>query len=354
MRLLPALLVLAACGGADSGKADGACDIIVEETVPTLNALDAYYRADIEFQLSDEDPTAQIETNIAGHQETSEDGKTVKWVLDAPLDPGASYSASLSYCGGEAALDFTTSGYGNALGTDLTGRTYRLDLGEARIVEPAAVGDLLGSYLTVDILATVVSYDDSAIKMIGGLATEGSCAGAGCTQDYCNPTIDFPSADFSQSPFFEIGPDDTTIEVAGYSVTIGDLFIAGTFAEDGSSFGGGELAGAIDTRPLDSLVGDDTGAEGAICDLVVSFGVTCEACPADGEPYCLTLVADQIQADEVAGLTLDALTGNNCTTEEWAADTGNAGTLACESWTSTSVPRDDAGVVDESQMVCEE
>jgi hypothetical protein len=353
MRLIPALLILAACSGGDSGAKPGACDVIIEETVPTSGALDAYYRADIEFQLSDEDPTASIETNITGHQETSEDGRTVKWVLDAPLDSGASYSATLSYCGGEAALDFTTSAYGEALTSDLTGRTFRLDLGDARIVEPAAVGDLLGSYLTVDILATVLSYD-SEIKMIGGLATEGSCAGAGCTQDYCNPTIDFPPAAFDESPFFEIGPDDTTIEVAGYSVTIGDLYIAGTFAPDGTSFGGGQLAGSIDTRPLDSLVSDDTGSSGAICDLVVSFGVTCEPCPADGEPFCLSLVADQIQADEVAGVTLDALSGNNCTTEDWEADTGNAGTDACASWTSSTVPRDDAGAVDASQMICEE
>ena len=42
------------------------------------------------------------------------------------------------------------------------------------------------------------------------------------------------------------------------------------------------------------------------------FGAECEACPADGEPYCLTLVADQILAEQVDGVTLLEVGQGDC------------------------------------------
>lgn len=325
-------LVLMGCPGGDekdSGdtagdldtSADG-CEIEVEETVPAPDAVDAYYRGTIEFRLDDPDPTAEIETDIPGVQSTNEAGDVIYWTPSEPLAPSTSYSATLHYCGGDAEINFTTS----ALGTELTdaqtlvGRTYVLDLQNARIVEPDGIGSVLTSYLTQDILVGVETVSDTKIQMVGAIGAEDASPPR---QEFCDPTIPFPEADFDESPFFVIGPEDTTLSVAGYSITIGELEISGTFAADASYFGGGTLSGTIDTRPLDGLV-SDTGEPGAVCALATNFGAECEPCPNDGEAYCLTLVADQIVAEEISGTTLQQVEGNNCT--------------GCETWTQDTVP----------------
>lgn len=308
------LLALAACGtkttdsdnggdnggdnGADNGGNGSDCGVTVT-TSPSNGSTNAYYRGDIEFILSAADATATITTDIPGSQTTSSDGKRVIWQLSAPLSPNTQYSASLSYCGGTIDLAFTTSGIGAAVSPadQLVGKTYALDLAAANIVEPPGIGAVLSSYLTTQVLIGIDSVSGSDIQMLGALAIEDSNPP---TQDMCSPSIDFPSADFSGNPFFSIGPQDTTFSIAGYDIEIQSLNITGSFEATGDYIDGATLEGTIDTRPLAPLL-DDTGNEGAICDLAVNFGAACEACPSDGGMFCLTLVANQIYADGVPG-----------------------------------------------------
>lgn len=315
------LIALVGCSGGsddtasnDNGGNGGSCDVSVKSTVPVANSVDAYYRANVEFELSDPDSTAMITTDIPGHQELGVDGVTVKWVLDAPLSPSTSYSATLDYCGGSVSLDFTTSALGTAISEpgSLVGNSYVLALSEARITEPAGIGSVLSGYLNTDILLGISGVTDTQLDIIGALGKTDANGNPvePSAQDYCDPTIAFPPADFT-NPYFQVGPQTTTISVAGYDVAIGDLQITGTIAEDGTYFDGGTLSGTIDTRPLAPLV-DDSGDPNAICALAVNFGAECQPCPADGEPYCLTLVADQILAEQVDGLTLIPVGGNNC------------------------------------------
>lgn len=286
------------------------CDVQIDETIPVTGAIDADYRSSIEFHLSDPDPTATASSSVAGQSWRNADNDVVYFTPDAPLSPSTPYTVDLTYCGGTASISFTTSALGTSIsdpeGT-LKDKTYELLLSDARIVEPDGIGSVLSSYLTQAILVGVVSVD-TEIQMMGAIGVEDATP---AMQDYCDPTIPFPSADFSEQPFFQIGPETTTLSVAGYNITIEDLAISGTFASDGTYFGGGELSGTIDTRPLDPLL-SETGEEGAICDLAVSFGAACEACPSDGELFCLTLVADQIQANVVNGVTLAEVVGNDC------------------------------------------
>ncbi len=312
------LLFLIGCPAEDktadgeTGDTDGpSCEVIVDSTIPSSGAVDADYRAAIEFHLSDPDPTAiATSTGISGTSTLADDNETVIFTPDAPLSASTSYTVTLDYCGGTVDLAFTTSEVGGPLNdaNALVGKTYALALGDARIVEPDGIGSVLSSYLTQDILIGVDTVSATEVQMIGAIGKEDASPPA---QDWCDPTIDFPVADFSEQPYFQIGPQNTTLSVAGYSIEIGNLEITGTFAPDGTYFAGGTLSGTIDTRPLAPLL-DDSGDEGAICDLAVSFGATCTACPADGEPYCLTLVADQITAEEVSGLTLVEVVGNDC------------------------------------------
>ncbi|MSP54789.1 MAG: hypothetical protein EXR69_04160 [Myxococcales bacterium] len=312
------LIALVACGDKaddtggtdDTGGNGGGCGISVDSTTPAPNATDAYYRANIEFVLSDPDSTAAVTTTIPGHQETSVDGLTVIWVPDDALDPATAYSVTLDYCGGSVVLDFTTSDLGTSMSdpSALLGKTYVLTLGDARIVEPAGIGSVLSSYLTTDILLGVSAVSDTTLDIVGAVAVDGVSPSV---QDFCTETIDFPTADFADEPFFTVGPQTTTLDVAGYEIEIGDLNITGTFAADGSYFDGGTLSGTIDTRPLAPLV-DDSGNEGAICDLAVNFGAECEACSSDGQPYCLTLVADRILAEQLPDTELREVGTSDC------------------------------------------
>jgi hypothetical protein len=312
--LLPFLLTACPADKADDTAGTDTdpegCDVEIDETIPTSGAIDADYRASVEFHLSDPDPTATATSSVAGTSWRNADNDIVYFTPDAALAPSTPYTVSLTYCAGTADLAFSTSSLGTSIsdpeGT-LKDKTFELLLGDARIVEPDGIGSVLSSYLTQAILVGVVSVDTD-IQMMGAIGKEDVSPAA---QDYCDPTIPFPSADFSQQPFFQIGPETTTLAVAGYEITIEDLAISGTFAADGSYFGGGELSGTIDTRPLAPLL-DDSGDEGAICELAVSFGAACENCPSDGQPFCLTLVADQIQADVVSGVVLAEVIGNDC------------------------------------------
>lgn len=309
---LPVLALVgcdAATDSADTGEEE--CGVTVT-TFPTLGSVDAYYRGAIEFKLSKADTTAEIETSIPGTQSTSADGLTVYWTPSAPLEPSTPYSATLHYCGGDIVLEFTTSSLGTSIADDslLEGRTFNLALADARIVEPPGIGTLLSSELdgvTIYVGVTELT-DDSKLKMLGALGREGA---ATPTQEYCDPSIDFPVADFANSPHFVIGGEGSTdISVAGVTVTIDNLEIAGDFASDLSFFGGGTLKGTIDTRPLDIEFGE--GEEGFICNTASALGVVCQPCSSDQQPFCLSLVADSLTAEYVAGLELVEILGNDC------------------------------------------
>ena len=104
------------------------------------------------------------------------------------------------------------------------------------------------------------------------------------------------------------------LEVEGFSVVIDDLQLSGAFAADGTSVQGVTLAGKIDTRPLVELVSPG-GADDAVCVLVSTFGVACEACSDGSGDYCLTVYVDNMVAPEQAGLTIQPRTA-----EDVAAD----------------------------------
>lgn len=345
LTLVPFAL-LAACTGddgiKDSGAVDAGCDVVVT-TYPTSGSTTAYYRGAVEFDLSDADETATITSDtIVGTVSHNDD--FTKWTLtpSSALTPSTTYDAKLTYCGGEIPITFTTSELGTSMAdpATLTGRTYELALGDARIVEPENVGELLKQYLDVSILVGVDAYvpDTAKLEMLGALGKEGA---EPADQDFCNPSIEFPDADFSAQPHFVIGSSGVTpITVAGITVEIGDLEISGDFAPDGSYFGGGVLSGTIDTRPLVTLIGDDA-EEDEICTLAAGLGIVCEAC-SDGAEFCLSLLADSMVATEVPGLTLQFMEGNNCTT---TGDTD--GVMDCESWTAATLPEPE-------MMTCEE
>ncbi len=302
-------LGVTACGDKDEETGDSTvaeCGNTIDETVPENGATDAYWRSDIEFILDDPDESSpsivlmQGETEVAGSSWTNEDMDVVYFTPDAPLAPSTAYTATLSYCTGDAPIEFTTSDLGTPLAADIMSKTYVIDLASARFVEPAGVGELIGEFVTMNVLVGVAAIDGSAITMMGALSVEG-----GTDQDFCTPTFDL-SADFTETPFFVIAADSIELSVAGYTIPLQDFEVSGTFAADGSYFGGGVLAGMVDARDIVDMIDEVDSYEDA-CNLTASFGAPCIACD-DGVEACLALRADQILAEENPGQVLEEVT----------------------------------------------
>ena len=263
---------------------------------------------------------------MTGTSSLNGDEDVVYFTPDSPLSPNTDYTFTVSYCRGEAPVSFRTNDLGTAIAdpSALQGKVYSLNLQDGRVVIPEGVGSVLEQYLEVSILFEVASADANNLSMFGALAGEDDPT----QQDYCNQTLDFPDASFADAPFFGIGPADTTITVAGYSVTIDELEITGTFASDGSYWGGGVLAGSVDTRALKSLVGDDA-EDSAVCDLVAGFGVSCVACGDGSGEFCLEIKAVDLGGELIDGGDIEVIGFEDCHTScaDTCADTDGDGTF---------------------------
>jgi hypothetical protein len=316
-----ALAVLGSLGGCGKDKDDSqvpSCSTVLSSTVPAAGSNDAYYRAAIEAEFDDSDATATIAlqdasgADVAGLVDRNDDDTTAYFTPDAPLTPGASYTAEISWCGGEEteSVDFTTSSLGDPLEdpSAVEGRTYLVNLRDARFAEPAGVGPLLALKIRQSVLLSVTSVDATSLTMIGALT-----AANGSTQDFCLPTIDFPQpADFTEPPYWEVQADETTLTVAGNDVAIQDLVISGTFSTDGTTFGGGVLGGTIDTALLGVILGQDD--PNYVCDLAEDFGDECSKCPGGGNT-CLGLLLDQLVGDSAATVTVRPIDQRDCDAE---------------------------------------
>ena len=290
----------------DTAVVDEGCGVEIDETYPALNAADVYYLSNLSVELSDPDETASLTltdgsgAEVAG--EVTVDDDTLTFAPSAALAPSTSYNLNVSYCGSEepAVIPFTTSALGSALdggNESIVGKTYALDISSGSFVEPAGVGDLIGGLLENKILIGVTSVENDQMSIRGAISD-----GSTTDQDMCTETLEeFPSADFSTSPYFEIPKEDVTLSVAGFTATIYGLEVTGTFAADATYFGGGTLQGELDARQILPLLGDaglDAETPEEVCGLLLGFGVQCVECISDSEPLCVRLVVERLVADE--------------------------------------------------------
>lgn len=325
MAAVIALTALVACkdGGETGDTGPAPCTNSVTP-YPADGETQAYFRTTVEAKLQVADATATLAlADAAGTAVAGTSTVTANKVVFAPtasLSPETVYNATLTYECGVVEWSFTTSEVGAAVTGDVAGEVYALDLASGRFVHPEGVGDLIGQFLTTQVLVTVSAQDTTAntIDMLGAIAVDGETP---IVQDMCTETIPFPTADFSGNPFWEIDGSGTTtmINVAGYSVGIDDLQLSGAFAPDASYIAGARLAGSLDTYPLATIV-DATCIDGssdypacleAVCDLAAVIG-GCEACGDGSGNHCLSLDVDNISAEGVGGTLVERTVPDLC------------------------------------------
>jgi hypothetical protein len=307
-----AAALLVACGG-DKGNTSetgtvtdtntNTCtnSVVTTATFPQPGATDVYYKSDVRFTLEANDATASITVTDGGgatvNGTSTVDGVVVSWTGD-DFAPGGSYTATLTYACGTEVSSFTVGDTGEPLTTpaDLIGSVYALDLASGQWVKPAGVGPLLSSQLgDTQIFVSPTDVTDTQITMLGGI-------GSGGVQDLCTPTLPFPPADFN-NPYFELTSPLLPLIIGGFEIDIANLTLSGAFAPDASRIQGATLAGKIDTRPLGTAFDLGT-APDAVCQLVASFGVSCEDCDDGTGAYCLSVYIDNVSAALQAGTSL--------------------------------------------------
>ncbi len=273
----------------DTACGHGTCtnSMVSGSEFPTLGTPDAYYRTSFEARLNDFEAGASLTVATGGQLvpgTSSVDGKRVIFAPTAPLQPATTYEVSLDFSCANPRWQVTTSDVGAPVAADgLVGNTYSLELTSGRFVEPEGIGPLLQEYLTDAVLLDVLATDGGSIELAGAIEGEdGSCV----------RSIDFPTADFGDNPYFQVGPETTTLAFEGVDIEVDDLLVSGAFSPDGSAIEGAQLRGTIDTRPLVPLLNEE-GAEDEICNLAATIGVSCKPCP-DGGVFCLDLHVDSI------------------------------------------------------------
>jgi hypothetical protein len=104
------------------------------------------------------------------------------------------------------------------------------------------------------------------------------------------------------------------ITMMGVTLTVGSMYINGTFEADGGAMDSVGLSGSLDMREvgpalsgLGSSLPIDLSDPDTACDTLGLLGISCVECPSDGSRYCLILELADIEA-LTTGATIEVLT----------------------------------------------
>jgi hypothetical protein len=304
----PALLDTGWFETADTG---GGADCIhkIVDWVPEDGTQGVYWRDKPVVYTSTDVPHAYqawLETTDGIRLETEMlwDGLSFKLQWDGQLEASTDYVLGLQDCNETRYSTFRTSPLGAPFTIDpseLSGRTFLLDLLGAEWVEPPQLAGLMQQYFTTPILLGVKFADDTRIDLLGapGLTDDLGIV----SQDKSASTWDFPITDFTTAPYLETTVDRIVLKYADTEIPVEDFLLEATFGPDGTTLGGGVLSGLGDSRNLHELLPTDNGDQNMLCELAAGLGVSCVPC-ADGQPYCLNLVARNLEGTLLPNLVL--------------------------------------------------
>ena len=292
-------------GGGTGGGTGEDCETEIAPRSPSAGQGNVYHREPLVLDLingtGSETLTVEEASGTPVSGATTNDGETLTFTPDLPLTPSTTYDVAVRLCAsGHAGYDFTTSELGTPTsGCSVTGGTYIVDLNSSRFVQPAGVAELLIAQIEDDFLFSATSQTSSRIEWTSGV-------GQGGTQDECVETTTWPQASWSD-PYFHLGPQDTALSLMGLELVIDDMAFSATVLRDCSGYAGGVLTGDMDARVVAPLTEDVLGIPDPdeFCATMTGFGVTCESCGSDGQPYCIAIEVRDISADVMTGAIED-------------------------------------------------
>ncbi len=192
-------------------------------------------------------------------------------------------------CGDEAEED--------AVGPESWGeQTFRMQISAASWTQPPGWGAEIGDFVPQFVFSTGALAADSLEVTIATTDATGA-------QQPCNPTVSVTTATTS-FPSSQLGPFDFPLYLKHIRE---DVAVIGTVRSmtltnvlPGGAAKAGELTGVLDFREIYPMftVLMPPSPENA-CNALTDTGVTCEACPQDGEPFCVSIKA--VRLDAIAG-----------------------------------------------------
>ena len=164
------------------------------------------------------------------------------------------------------------------------GTHYFLSLSTGTWTEPPGVGALMSTFFEAYWLLGI-DFDGVDVRAQLGLA---EVSGG---QDFCVTTPDALVAPFTGPPSILLsrdGPGDFS-EGADLPTVPNEMVL--NLSTDGT-LASVDMGFLLDMR-LTSFA-DEAGLEPDVCSLLPGFGIECEACPVDGEAYCLVIRIEDI------------------------------------------------------------
>jgi hypothetical protein len=214
-----------------------------------------------------------------------------QWFRLALMAPLFSFATA---CGGDE---------GNEVGApSFAGKTYLLNVPATSWTDGRG-GDI-GPYVPQFVMTIEGREGDYNVLM--GAARDGK-------QEMCNPTTEVSVASDSY-PGFVLGPTDFPLYIRhqdqpiAVESTIYELTIRDTLPEGNATTDEGELTGVMDFRevyPLFTQILPEPTPERVCYTLIEADVGECEACPSDGEEFCLTVKAIYLGAQEASSFTIE-------------------------------------------------
>jgi len=180
-------------------------------------------------------------------------------------------------------------------------QTFRMQIAAASWTQPPGWGAEIGDFVPEFVFSTGALAADSLEVTIATADATGA-------QQPCNPTATVTAAT-SSFPSSVLGPIDFPLYLKHIRE---DVAVIGTVRSmtltnvlPGGAAKAGELTGVLDFREIYPMftVLMPPSPENA-CNALTDTGVTCEACPQDGEPFCVSIKAVRLDALAGAPMTL--------------------------------------------------
>ena len=298
-RLLFSILVLlCSCSSEVEPVVPDSCSVVVQSTWPDNGSTTAHYRQHVEFHLSAPVDQATVGSDIAGFQWVSDDGLTIGFTPDTELEPSTEYRFTLSYCGGEPEISFTTSNHGVSISDEqsLIGATYYVDLRTIKFFSGGNVSDILLSIFARNVLLQITDASAEALSFRFAVAKESAAVAA---QDTCYRTLEQSNVMFDTNPLFTFNTELLEFDAFSAMLRLRSMSLEGSVAPDVLSLAGISFNVVLDVREVTEMMGVDNYEE--VCALAGNVGTECEPCVHDDVVACIQVEGTGLTGTLVGG-----------------------------------------------------
>lgn len=268
------------------------CSTTVDRVSPLDGATDHYYLDPVVFVLSEPDPTAMVDAPFAGEMEVSEDGLTLTYTPDEPLEASTDYTVTLDYCRGRPTIEFSTSEFGAPLeaSTDLEGAVYTLSFTGGDMVIGENAGELMSAIFRWPIMVKVQEVEGAYLNVLAAIGKSGP---GPVEQNTCARTLEVDHIPTGDLPYMAATFEDQLFGANGGLLRFDSFDFGATISADGSAIGGLRYEAVLGVDEIVALL-SEFGDVDSVCNLASNLDIPCEPCSTDADLSCIRVAAEHI------------------------------------------------------------